>query len=120
MSGFFAVTYVHLPPVCVCVFFLCPGRSVELALDSTCCSWTHWAQLEPQSVRLCVCVREREKKKRHCVFLCDCLYVQSIIFSVFVFASLYYVEVCPPIDNYKVLQLCAPLASVDTHRNRGH
>ena len=50
--------------VCVCVF-PCQGRSAVLALDSTCCYWTHWAQLAPQCVSVCLC-------KWLCVFLCVC------------------------------------------------
>jgi len=108
--------------VCVCVCVVpCQGRSTLLALDSTCCYWTHKAQLAPQCVCVCVCV---------CVSLplCAgqapslCLSASLCIGSILLCKRMS----CPPIDNYVVRQVCLSLSlslshtHTHTHTRRGH
>jgi len=85
------VTYVHLP-MCVCVF-ACQGRSALLALDSTCCYWTHWAQLALQSV--CVCGRERERE-RDIVLLCVTAFISSLSVSL----CICFIVLCRSVSSY--------------------
>lgn len=92
----------------------CQGRSATLALDSTCCYWTHWAQLAPQCVSecLCKCVCRKEGTPfvpLSCFFSLPCK-----------FPSLCIAEVCHLVDNYIPLQLYTSFTSVDAHPYISH
>lgn len=79
---------------CLCVYmFLCQGRSVVFALDSTCCYWTHWAQLAPVSV--CVRVWQRTRKnERHRSSLCFCW------LRLFVSLCIFFIVLCGSVSSY--------------------
>lgn len=118
ISVFGEVTYVH-PPMCAFVF-PCQGRYVVLALDSTCCSWTHWAQLAPWSIWLCggVCVRAKKtekKNERHCGPLCCCHYEEPLYLHFFVCFLYYIMWKCVLLLTIINCSNCALLLQAWTH-----